>query len=115
MANNSAIAVGRMPPGIAVTGPHPPVAGALLAAMPQLPLEGVHWVIVGGESGPRRRPITPDWVRGIRDQCRSRRVPFFFKQWGGFNSKSGGCLLDGRKWQEWPESTQAQLLESMAC
>lgn len=86
----------------------------LLAAIPQLPLEGMHWVIVGGESGPRRRPITPDWVRGIRDQCRKTRVPFFFKQWGGFNSKSRGCLLDGRKWQEWPESTHARLLASKA-
>ena len=86
----------------------------LLAAIPQLPLEGLHWVIVGGESGPRRRAITPDWVRGIRDQCRNRCVPFFFKQWGGFNSKSGGCLLDGRKWQEWPESPRAQLLDSTA-
>ena len=80
----------------------------LLAAIPRLPLKSMHWVIVGGESGPRRRPIEADWVRSIRDQCRSKRVPFFFKQWGGFNSKSGGCVLDGRKWQEWPNSAHTR-------
>jgi protein gp37 len=77
----------------------------LLNGIPNLPLEHIHWVIVGGESGPNHRPIRPEWVRNIRDQCRSQRIPFFFKQWGGLNSKAGGCLLDGRKWHEWPSIT----------
>ena len=74
----------------------------LLDAIPNLPLKGIHWVIVGGESGPEHRPIRPEWVRSIRDQCRRQGIPFFFKQWGGLNSKAGGCMLDGRKWQQWP-------------
>jgi len=82
----------------------------LLASIPKLPLENIQWVIVGGESGPQHRPIEAQWVRQIRDQCRSNNVPFFFKQWGGFNSKSGGCLLDGRKWQQWPEPANGKLL-----
>jgi protein gp37 len=65
-----------------------------------LPL--LNWVIVGGESGPRVRPMDPDWVRGIRDQCVAARVPFFFKQWGGRTPKSGGRELDGREWNEFP-------------
>jgi protein gp37 len=67
----------------------------------ELPL--LNWVIVGGESGPRVRPMSPDWVRSIRDQCVKKRVPFFFKQWGGPTPKSGGRLLDGRIWDEMPE------------
>ena len=60
------------------------------------------WVIVGGESGPRLRPTEPAWVRSLRDQCVAARVPFFFKQWGGKTPKSGGRLLDGRTWDEYP-------------
>ena len=71
--------------------------------MGKLDLEGVGWVIVGGESGPRSRPINPEWVREIRDQCRASRVPFFFKQWGGFRPKSGGRKLDGREWSQFPK------------
>src|SRR5207244_127423 len=74
----------------------------LLDAIPNLPLKGIHWVIVGGESGPEHRPIRPEWVRSIRDQCRRQGIPFFFKQWGGLNSKDGGCMLEWRKWQQWP-------------
>jgi len=67
-----------------------------------LNLEGFHWVIVGGESGPVRRPIDAAWVMGIRDQCREARVPFFFKQWGGRTPKAGGRLLEGELWDEMP-------------
>ena len=59
----------------------------LLGPLPRLPLSGVHWVIVGGESGPRARPMEGAWVRQIRDRCIARGVPFFFKQWGGINKK----------------------------
>jgi protein gp37 len=74
----------------------------LLGPIPVLPLGGVDWVIVGGESGPRHRPVRPEWVRGIRDQCRAAGVPFFFKQWGGRTSKSGGRELDGVLWSQMP-------------
>lgn len=70
----------------------------------ELDLRGIDWVIVGGESGPNHRPIDPAWVRSLRDQCQRANVPFFFKQWGGRTSKSGGRLLDGRTWDELPEA-----------
>ena len=76
----------------------------LLGPIPHLPLAGIHWVIVGGESGPRHRPVDPAWVREIRGQCREAGVPFFFKQWGGRTPKAGGRLLDGRAWDEMPGS-----------
>lgn len=68
-----------------------------------LDLEGIHWVIVGGESGPRARPIAEEWVQDIREQCQLARVPFFFKQWGGVRKKSRGRLLSGRTWDEMPQ------------
>lgn len=68
----------------------------------KLDLEGIHWVIAGGESGPSHRPVDPDWVRNIRDQCAAADVPFFFKQWGGPRAKSGGRQLDGRRWDQYP-------------
>jgi protein gp37 len=74
----------------------------LLGPLPHLPLDGVHWVIVGGESGPVRRRTDPAWVRDIRDQCRAAGVAFFFKQWGGQTAKAGGRALDGRTWDEMP-------------
>jgi protein gp37 len=74
----------------------------LLGPIPSLPLHGIHWVIVGGESGPRHRSLDPVWVREIRDQCVAARVPFFFKQWGGPTAKSGGRVLDGRTWDGQP-------------
>jgi protein gp37 len=74
----------------------------LIGRIEDLPLEGIHWVIVGGESGPRSRPIREEWVIAIRDQCRQRGVPFFFKQWGGRFPKSGGRELEGREWSEIP-------------
>jgi protein gp37 len=72
----------------------------------KLDLEGIHWVIAGGESGPGHRPVHPDWVRSLRDQCLEAGVPFFFKQWGGRTPKSGGRLLDGRTWDEFPEISE---------
>jgi protein gp37 len=66
--------------------------------------DGIDWVIVGGESGIRRRPMDPDWVRTIRDRCKRARVPFFFKQWGGRTPKAGGRLLDGLEWNEMPRA-----------
>ena len=65
-------------------------------------LKGIQWVIVGGESGPRARPMHPDWALRVRDDCLRVGVPFFFKQWGGRTSKSGGRLLLGREWSETP-------------
>ena len=75
----------------------------LLGPIPRLPLSGIQWVIVGGESGPGSRAMNPDWVRQIRDRCVRRRVPFFFKQWGGVNKKASGRILDGRTWDEMPK------------
>ncbi|MCB9421408.1 MAG: phage Gp37/Gp68 family protein [Ardenticatenaceae bacterium] len=74
----------------------------LLGPLQQLNLEGIDWAIVGGESGPRARPIKREWVIGIRDQCLSANVPFFFKQWGGTNKKKSGRSLDGRTWDQLP-------------
>jgi len=77
-------------------------AEPLLGPIPRLPLSGIDWVIAGGESGPRARPMHPEWVRQIRDRCVAARVGFFFKQWGGVNKKAGGRTLDGRTWDEYP-------------
>ncbi len=74
----------------------------LLGPLGSLDLEGIGWVIVGGESGPKARPMDPAWVADLRDQCRRARVPFFFKQWGGRNKKRAGRELDGRTWSEMP-------------
>ena len=71
--------------------------------MGKLNLTGIDWVIVGGESGPRARPMKREWVREVRDQCRENNVAFFFKQWGGLRPKSGGRKLDGREWNQFPE------------
>jgi protein gp37 len=74
----------------------------LLGPLPCLDLRGIDWVIVGGESGPRARPMAEEWVLDIRDQCRTAGVPFFFKQWGGVRRKQGGRVLQGRTWDEMP-------------
>lgn len=74
----------------------------LLGPLPQLDLTGTDWVVVGGESGPKARPMDPEWVRDIRDRCAAWGVPFFFKQWGGVNKKKAGRELDGRAWEEMP-------------
>lgn len=76
----------------------------LLGPIPNLNLKNIDWVIVGGESGPGARPIQKEWVLDIRDQCNNAQVPFFFKQWGGFNKKKNGRKLAGRTWDELPES-----------
>lgn len=74
----------------------------LLGPLEQINLDSLHWVIAGGESGPRHRPIDPSWVTGLRDRCTSAQVPFFFKQWGGRTPKQGGRLLDGQRWDQMP-------------
>jgi protein gp37 len=79
----------------------------LLESIGDLDLTGVDWVIVGGESGPGARPMQVEWVRSIRDQCLAQHVPFFFKQWGGFNKKKAGRVLDGRTWDQLPRTTRA--------
>jgi len=66
-------------------------------------LAGIHWVIVGGESGSGARPMRPEWARAIRDRCIAHGVPFFFKQWGGVRKKESGRLLDGRQWDQFPD------------
>lgn len=81
----------------------------LLGPLTNLDLNGIHWVIVGGESGPHARPMHEDWVVEIRDQCISAAVPFFFKQWGGVNKKKAGRKLQGSKWDELPISAQPTL------
>ncbi len=74
----------------------------LLSPVEGMNLDGIDWVIVGGESGPGSRPIEKDWVHGIRKQCREAKVLFFFKQWGGTNKKKTGRLLDGKTYDEMP-------------
>ena len=79
----------------------------LLGPLQDLDLRGIHWAIVGGESGPKARPMDAAWAIDLRDQCRRARVPFFFKQWGGKNKKRAGRILEGRTWNEMP-ATRAQ-------
>jgi len=74
----------------------------LIGPIGALNLSGIDWVIVGGESGPGARPMNPQWVREVRDECLKRGVAFFFKQWGGPRPKSGGRELDGREWSQFP-------------
>ncbi|MBN2271606.1 MAG: phage Gp37/Gp68 family protein [Sedimentisphaerales bacterium] len=74
----------------------------LLSQIPGIDLEGIDWVIAGGESGPGARPMHPDWPTDIRDQCLDADIPFFFKQWGGKNKKKTGRILDGRIWDDIP-------------
>jgi protein gp37 len=74
----------------------------LIAPVGTLDLRGIHWVIVGGESGPRARVMDEDWVRHIHLQCRKAKVPFFFKQWGGVQKSRNGRELDGQTWDEMP-------------
>ena len=76
----------------------------LIGPMGKIDLTGIEWVIVGGESGPGARPMNREWVREVRDQCREKKVAFFFKQWGGLRPKSGGRKLDGREWSQFPKA-----------
>jgi protein gp37 len=79
----------------------------LLGPLPGLNLNGIDWVIVGGESGPGARPMREEWVLEIRDQCIASNVPFFFKQWGGVNKKRAGRVLQGRTWDAMPDDAAA--------
>ncbi len=75
----------------------------LLESLGRLDLAGIDWVICGGESGAKARPMQPDWAREVRDACAAQGVPFHFKQWGGVHKKAAGRVLDGRTWDEWPK------------
>lgn len=68
----------------------------------EMDLHDINWVIAGGESGPGARPMQLEWARSVRDQCLAQKVPFFFKQWGGYRPKSGGRKLDGMEWSQFP-------------
>jgi protein gp37 len=85
----------------------------LIAPIGKLCLDNVHWVIVGGESGPGARPMRPEWVIEVRDQCTEAGVPFFFKQWGGRTPKAGGRMLEGKVWGQFP-ANQCTLLQARA-
>ena len=78
----------------------------LLGRIRKVDLQGIDWVIVGGESGPRARPMSSSWVEEIRDQCVKAKTLFFFKQWGGFNKKKTGRILNSRTWDEMPASAK---------
>jgi protein gp37 len=79
----------------------------LIGPLNRLPLKGIHWVIVGGESGPGARPMHPEWVESIHKQCQSKKVPFFFKQWGGVRKDMTGRELHGRTYDEMPSAAAA--------
>jgi len=80
----------------------------LLGPLHELDLRAIHWVIVGGESGPKARPMDPAWAIDVRDQSRRAGIPFFFKQWGGRNKKQTGRVLEGRTWDEMPINAAAR-------
>ena len=81
----------------------------LLSPLHNLDLTGINWVIVGGESGPKSRPMNPEWPKEIKNQCKEQGVPFFFKQWGGTNRKKNGRLLEGSTWDELPVTDKMAL------
>jgi protein gp37 len=82
----------------------------LIGPIGLIDLSDIHWVIVGGESGPGARPIEREWVIEVRDQCQTAGVPFFFKQWGGRTPKTGGRSLDGEEFNQWPLQARVSLL-----
>jgi protein gp37 len=82
----------------------------LLGPLSKLNLRGIDWAIVGGESGPGARPLDPDWVIEIRDQCENASVPFFFKQWGGVHKKKYGRTLEGRTWDQMPTNAEFAII-----
>jgi protein gp37 len=84
-------------------------AEPLLGSLNELDLEGITWVIGGGESGHNSRPCDPSWARGLRDRCIEQGIAFLWKQWGGRTPKAGGRLLDGRTWDEYPVPHPAAL------
>jgi len=81
----------------------------LLGPLPDLNLQNIDWVILGGESGPGARPMDPDWVSDLRDQCLSAQVPFFFKQWGGVQKKKAGRTLEKRTWDQMPDLASSHI------
>jgi protein gp37 len=83
----------------------------LLGPLPSLRLDGIEWVITGGESGPVARPCAVEWVRDLRDRCVAAEIAFFHKQWGGRTPKAGGRLLDGRTWDEMPTRAVRSLVQ----
>lgn len=87
----------------------------LLEDVGPLKLDGIHWVIVGGESGPGARPMKQEWVVSIRDQCRRARIPFFFKQWGGVRKAVSGRKLGGRTYDEFPRRVYCTVPAAEAC
>jgi len=87
----------------------------LIGPAGNLNLDDIHWVIVGGESGPGARPIEEEWVTDVRDQCLREQVPFFFKQWGGFRPKTGGRQLQGVEWSEFPDMRVIAEQASLNC
>lgn len=84
-------------------------AEPLLGPLEGLDLSGIDWLIAGGESGPKHRPVREEWLTDLRDQCTEEGTAFFFKQWGGHRPKSGGRLLDGRTWDDMPPVRAAAL------
>lgn len=84
----------------------------LLEDLGTIELDGISWVIVGGESGPGARPMRQEWVLSIREQCKEARIPFFFKQWGGVRKKSSGRLLQGKTYDDYPSLVQHPILPS---
>jgi len=87
----------------------------LLEDVGRLNLDGINWVIVGGESGPGARPMKREWVLSVRDQCRHAGVPFFFKQWGGVRKAAAGRKLDGKTYDEFPRRSVHQVLSAKEC
>lgn len=86
----------------------------LLGPLHKINLKGIHWAIVGGESGPGARPIDAEWVRELRDRCEREGVAFFFKQWGGVMKSRTGRLLDGQTWDQMPRRSEGHLVQLSA-
>jgi protein gp37 len=86
----------------------------LLGPASNINLQGIDWVIVGGESGPGSRPMKEEWVVGIKEQCIQVKVPFFFKQWGGIQKKKAGRVLQGKTWDQMPQIHHYQLAAQSA-
>jgi protein gp37 len=86
----------------------------LIGPVGPVDLSGIDWAIVGGESGPRSRPMEKAWALELHDQCRAQKVAFFFKQWGGIRPKSGGRKLRGREWSEYPKLPKSRSAELVA-
>lgn len=85
----------------------------LLGPIVDLRLDGIGWVSLGGEAAARPRPLDPAWARTVRDQCQREGVPFYFKQWGGRSSRTGGRELDGRTWDEFPFGLRSTAVDGM--